>query len=104
MCRSPAEKIGIIHLVEHSDLPIKRILEELDVPRSTFYGWYQKYQEDGCDGLANHKSYPSQFWNHLPDTIRDQVFDSRIGVDWTGHLPPAPGRCFTDLVYLTEIC
>lgn len=35
--RDEAEKMEIIHLVEHSNLSVKRTLEELDVPRSTFY-------------------------------------------------------------------
>jgi hypothetical protein len=34
--RSAAEKCGIIHLVEHSALPVGRTLNELDVPRSSF--------------------------------------------------------------------
>ncbi len=44
--RSPEEKLEIIHLVEHSNLSVKRTLEELDIPRSTFYRWYGKYQAD----------------------------------------------------------
>ena len=70
---SHAEKMEIIHLVEHSDLPISRTLEELDVPRSSFYRWYQKYQEDGYEGLADYRSCPRQFWNRILDIERDQV-------------------------------
>jgi transposase-like protein len=40
MRRAQAEKMEIIHLVEHSDLPITRTLEELDVSRSSFYRWW----------------------------------------------------------------
>ena len=36
---SQAEKMEVIHLVEHSDLPITRTREELDVPRGSFYRW-----------------------------------------------------------------
>ena len=42
--RTAAEKAEIIRLVEESDLSIKRTLEKLDVPRSSFYDWYLKYQ------------------------------------------------------------
>ncbi len=73
MRRSQAEKIEIIHLVEHSELPISRTLEELDVPRSTFYRWYQRYQDEGLDGVADHKPSAKQFWNRIPDIVRDQV-------------------------------
>ena len=65
----------IIHLVEHSSLPVGKTLEELDVPRSTFYRWYAKYQEGGYDGLANKKSNPRQFWNRIPEHVRLQVVD-----------------------------
>ena len=51
--RTPEEKMEIIHLVEHSDLSIKKTLAELDVPSSTFYRWYQKYQRNGLDGLSD---------------------------------------------------
>ena len=44
---SPAEKMEIIHLVEHSNVSIRQTLEELEFPRSTFYDWYRKYQEEG---------------------------------------------------------
>ena len=55
---SQAEKMEIIHLVEHSKLSIRKTLTELDVPRSSFYRWYQKYQEKGYDGLADKKPKP----------------------------------------------
>lgn len=51
MRRSPAEKREIIDLVEHSALPVGRTLAELDVPRSSFYRWYQQYQQEGEKGL-----------------------------------------------------
>ena len=48
-----AEKMEIIRLVETSNMSIKATLEELEVPRSTFYRWYLRYQERGPDGLAD---------------------------------------------------
>jgi len=47
---SQAEKLEIIRLVEESERPVKRTLEELEVPRSTFYRWYDRYQAAGYDG------------------------------------------------------
>ena len=44
---SASEKQEIIRLVEGSDLPVKLTLEQLDVPRSTFYDWYARYREKG---------------------------------------------------------
>ena len=41
---SASEKLEIIRLVEQSDLPVRRTLEQLSIPRSTFYQWYDRYQ------------------------------------------------------------
>lgn len=68
-----AEKMEIIRLVETSELSVKRTLAELDVPRSTFYGWYQRYQAAGYDGLAPQAARKHQFWNRIPDSVREHV-------------------------------
>ncbi len=75
MRRSQAEKMEIIHLVEHSELSIAKTLRELDVPRSSFYRWYPRYQERGYEGLADQQSRPRQFWNKIPQSVRDQVVE-----------------------------
>ena len=51
MRATAAEKAEVIRLVEGSDLPVKRTLEELNVSRSTFYRWYKAYLENGYNGL-----------------------------------------------------
>lgn len=71
--KSAAEKREIIELVEDSSLPIKQTLAELDVPRSTFYRWYQQYRAKGPAGLEPHDPKPHQFWNHIPKTVQDQI-------------------------------
>ena len=53
-----AEKMEIIRLVEASDLPVKRTLEELGVSRSTFYRWYDRYKVAGYEGLADRQTGP----------------------------------------------
>ena len=72
---SPAEKREIIRLVETSELPVTRTLQELDVPRSTFYGWYRRYREAGDAGLAPNPSRRQQFWNRIPDQVRERVVE-----------------------------
>jgi transposase-like protein len=53
--RTASEKLEIIRLVEGTDLPIRATLRQLGVPRSTFYGWYQRYVGQGFDGLHDKK-------------------------------------------------
>lgn len=70
---SAAEKYEIIQLVENANLPVKQTLAELDVPRSTFYRWYQRYQHEGYAGLEDQKPQPRQFWNRIPEPVQAQV-------------------------------
>ncbi len=46
-----SEKLEVIRLVEGSELSARRTLQELGVPRSTFYSWYRRYAEAGYVGL-----------------------------------------------------
>ena len=93
--RSAAEKREIIHLVDHSALPVGRTLDELDVLRSsssrmgtpfgpraparrretagTVYRWYQQYQQEGEEGLEPQPSKRRQFWNRRPEPVCDQI-------------------------------
>ena len=70
---SASEKYEIIRLVENSALPVKQTLAEIGLPRSTFYRWYAQYQRAGLDGLADRSSQPRQFWNRIPEAVREQV-------------------------------
>jgi putative transposase len=70
---SAAEKRELIRLVEESSLSVKQTLAELDLPRSTFYRWYEYYLEAGDEGLEDRSSQPKQFWNRIPDSVRQQA-------------------------------
>ena len=72
---SASEKLEIIRLVEESGLPVKRVLAELDIARSTFYRWYEHYQTEGEDGLVDRRPTMRQHWNHIPDAVRAQVVE-----------------------------
>jgi transposase InsO family protein len=61
--------------VEHSALSVKQTLEELQVPRSTYYVWYQRYQEEGPEGLALRKPQRKQVWNRIPEVVNDQLVE-----------------------------
>jgi putative transposase len=70
---SQAEKMEIIRIVEESELSVKRTLAELNVNRSTFYQWYDRYREKGYDGLAARKPQAKRFWNRIPDAEKEKV-------------------------------
>ena len=73
--RSAAEKREIIHLVEHSALSVKRTLAELDVASSSFYRWYQRYQAEGVKGLEPRPAQRRQFWNRIPEPVRQEIVE-----------------------------
>lgn len=75
MRHSQAEKMEVIRLVEESSLSIRRTLTEFGIARSTFYKWYNRYCEDGYDGLADRKPAPRKFWNRIPQTVKEQVVE-----------------------------
>jgi transposase InsO family protein len=75
MRHSASEKMEIIRTVEESELGVKRTLEELDVPRSSFYRWYRSYQEGGYEALADQPPAPRRFWNRIPESEREHVVE-----------------------------
>jgi putative transposase len=78
MRTSAAEKFEIIRLVEEAGLPAKRVLAELDIPRSTFYRWYKRYQDAGYDGLEDTQPHTRRHWNRIPDQVREQVVQTAL--------------------------
>ena len=93
--RYPAsEKVEIIRLVEQSSLPARRTLEQIGVPRATFYRWYDQYQTGGPEALEDRPSQPGRIWNRIPDDIRDQIV--QLALDKTELSPRELAVRFTD--------
>ncbi len=76
--RTPEEKMEIINLVEHSPFSVKKTLQKIQIPESTFYRWYKRYQEEGIDGLKDKKPHARQFWNRIPDVVREQIVEMAL--------------------------
>jgi transposase InsO family protein len=91
---SKAEKREIIHLVEHSALSVKKTLDELQVPRSTFYRWYKHYLEDGEEGLVDRRPNPHQIWNRIPQEVKQQVVE--VALEHPDRSPRQIAWLFTD--------
>ena len=74
--RYPAsEKLEIIRIVEQSHLPARKTLDQLGIPRRTFYRWYDRYLEGGPEALTDRPSTPSKVWNRIPENIHDQIIE-----------------------------
>ena len=68
-----AEKLEIIRLVEQSHRPVRRTLTKIGIPPTTFYRWYDRFVEQGPEGLEDRPSSPSRVWNRIPDRVRNQI-------------------------------
>jgi putative transposase len=74
--RYPAsEKVEIIRIVEQSSLSARRTLEQIGVPRATFYRWYDQYQTGGPEALEDRPARPSRVWNRIPDDVRAAIVE-----------------------------
>ena len=93
--RYPAsEKLEIIRIVEQSHLPAWRTLEQLGIPRRTFYRWYDRYFEGGPEALEDRPSAPRRVWNRIGDDIQQQIID--MALDTTDLSPRELAVRFTD--------
>jgi putative transposase len=89
-----SEKLEIIRLVEQSHLSVRRTLEQIGIPRATFYRWCDLYQTGGPDALEDRPPRPGRVWNRIPDEIRDRVL--RLALDEPDLSPRELAVRFTD--------
>ena len=93
--RYPAsEKLEIIRLVERSHLPVRRTLDKLGIPATTFYRWYDRYRAFGEAGLEDRTGGPGRIWNRIPDDVRRQIVD--LALDEPELSPRELAVTFTD--------
>lgn len=89
-----SEKLEIIRLVEQSSLPVRRTLEKLGIPRTTFYRWYDLYSAGGPEALEDRPARPSRVWNRIPEQVRDGIV--RLALDATDLSPRELAVRFSD--------
>ena len=93
--RYPAsEKIEIIRIVEQSSLSARRTLEQIGVPRATFYRWYDQYQIGGPEALEDRPARPRRVWNRIPDDVRARIIE--LALEQSELSPRELAMRFTD--------
>ena len=93
--RYPAsEKLEIIRLVERSHLPVRRTLDKLGIPPTTFYRCYDRYRAFGEPGLQDRTSGPGQVCHRIPGNVRRQIVD--LALDEPELNPRELAVTFTD--------
>lgn len=73
-----SEKMEIIRTVEDSSLGIRRTIEKLGIPRSTFYNWYDRYLSGGVEALEDRRPVPCAVWNKVPEAQRKRLVDMAL--------------------------
>jgi putative transposase len=89
-----AEKLEIIRLVETSALPVRRTLDQLGIPKSTFYAWYDRYVSGGLEALKDRSPRPKRVWNRIADDVREKVLE--LALDEPELSPREVAVTFTD--------
>jgi hypothetical protein len=87
-----AENLEIICLVEWSSLSVRRTLEQLGIPRATFYRWYQRYfgaRRRGPGEMASRA--PRRVWNKLPKKVRLHQQGRHLNLNPMAQLSPILG-------------
>src|SRR5262245_47702000 len=70
---SAAQKLEIIRAIETSHLPVRKTLDKIGIPKSTFYAWLDRYTIGGLDALEDHRPRPRRVWNRIPDDVREKI-------------------------------
>ena len=80
------DKLTLLIAVENSGFKVKKAIELLDIPTSTYYHWKANYKKHGKAGLKDKKSGPRVQWNSLLDHEVQKVLE--IARDELQNSPP----------------
>ena len=81
-------------MVERAHLPVRRTLDKLGIPPSTFYRWYDRYRAFGEAGLEDRIRGPRRVWNRILDVICKQILG--LALDEPELSPRELAVTFTD--------
>ena len=75
-------------------MPVRRTLDQIGIPRSTFYAWYDRYLSGGLEALEDRKPRPKRVWNRIADDVREKVLE--LALDEPELSPRELAVAFTD--------
>ena len=91
---STHEKMEMLRVTLGSDVPVRKPLDALDLPKSTYYRWRHKWRQMGLLGLRDTRPQRCGSWNKLlPDQQAKIVDIATLNQDW-----PCRQICF----YITD--
>src|SRR3979409_1956101 len=94
--RYPAsEKLEIIELGQQPHLPVRRALQQIGIPGSTFYRWCDLYRTGGPEALDDCSPRPDRVWNRIPDDVPTRIIT--LALDESELSPRELAVRFTDV-------
>ena len=77
-------KLEVLRAVQGSGLPVKQVLSQLGIPRSTYYSWRNNFRSRGRPGLHDRSPVRSRTWNQILPEERDKVLETALLFpDWS---------------------
>ena len=80
---SSLEKMEMLRVATGSNTSIRKTLDALDLPKSTYYRWRHKWRQMGFMGLRDTRPKRSGSWNTLTPCQRSTIIDiATLNLDW----------------------
>lgn len=80
---SSNEKMEMLRVAMGSNGSIRKTLDALDLPKSTYYRWRHKWRQMGLMGLRDTRPKRSGSWNTLTPDQQSKIIDiAALNLDW----------------------
>ncbi len=77
-------KLEVLRAVEGAGLPVKQVLSQLSIAKSTYYRWRQSFHQRGQPGLHDRPPIRGGTWNQILPQERDKVLEIALMFpDWS---------------------
>ena len=83
-------KLEVLRAVEASELPVRKVLDQLEIPCSTYYRWRHSFRQRGMAGLRDRPPGSRRVWNQILPQEGSDPGDSPVvsrAVPTGGQLP-----------------
>ena len=76
-------KVEVLRAVQGAGLPVRQVLSQLGIPRSTYYRWRQRFRCRGRPGLHDRSPAHKRIWNQILPKERDKILEmALLFPDW----------------------
>jgi putative transposase len=81
---SAEPKLEVLRAVEGAGLPVKQVLSQLTISRSTYYRWRRSFRQRGQPGLHDRLPIRGRTWNQILPEERDKILEvALLFPDWS---------------------